>query len=271
MAVKTPGWGEEEQAWAMEDLAILTGGRPFVKAAGDTFDQIKLEHFGYARRMWADRRNFGIIGGRGNARALRQHIATLRAAYNQTDDVVPRDKLLQRIGKLMGGSATLWVGGVTELEIEERQEVAKRTSAAMRGAIIEGVVPGGGVALLACQPALQRQLENSSDSDARAAYRILLDAMEAPTRTIVANAGYDPSEVMAHIKLAGPVHGFDVTTGQIVEMAQAGIYDATSVQKAAVFGAIASAGLALTIDVLVHRKEQPSQVTGKAPGKRKRL
>jgi chaperonin GroEL len=271
MAVKTPGWGDEEQAWAMEDLAILSGGRPFVKAAGDTFDQIKPEHFGYARRIWADRRNFGIIGGKGNARALRQHIATLRAAYNETDEVVPRDKLLQRIGKLLGGSATLWVGGVTELEIKERQEVAKRTSAAMRGAIMEGVVPGGGVALLACQPALQRRLEGSSDSDARAAYRILLDAMEAPTRAIVANAGYDPSEVMAHVKLAGPGHGFDVTTGQIVDMTEAGIYDATSVQKAAVYGAIASAGLALTIDVLVHRKEQPSQVAGRAPSKRKRL
>ena len=271
MAVKTPGWGDEEQAWAMEDLAILTGGRPFVKAAGDTFDQIKPEHFGHARRIWADHRNFGIIGGKGNPRALRQHIATLRAAYDDTDEVVPRDKLLQRIGKLLGGSATLWVGGVTELEIEERQEVAKRTSAAMRGAIMEGVVPGGGVALLACQPTLQRQLDSSDDSDARAAYRILLDAMEAPMRAIAANAGHDPSEVMAHIKLAGPGHGFDVTTGQIVEMAQAGIYDATSVQKAAVYGAIASAGLALTIDVLVHRKEQPTHATGKPPGKRKRL
>jgi len=271
IAVKTPGWGEEEQAWAMEDLAILAGGRPFVKTAGDTFNQIKPEHFGRARRVWADRRNFGIIGGKGDPRALRQHIATLRAAYAETEDVALRDKLLQRVGKLLGGSATLWVGGATELEIEERQEVAKRTAAAMRGAIMEGVVPGGGVALLACRPVLQRQLEASTDSDARAAYRILLEAIEAPTRAIVANAGYDPSEVMAHIKLAGPGHGFDVTTGQVVDVSEAGIYDATSVQKAAVYAAIASAGLALTIDVLVHRKEQPTHATGRTPAKRKRL
>jgi chaperonin GroEL len=271
IAVRTPGYGEQEQSWALEDLAVLTGGRPFIKAAGDTFDRIKPEHFGHARRVWADHHNFGIIGGKGNARTLRQHIATLRTAYEKTDEVVARDKLLQRIGKLLGGSATLWVGGVTEIEIEERQEVAKRTAAAMRGAIMEGVIPGGGVALLACQPTLQRQLEGSNDSDARAAYRILLEAMEAPTRAIVANAGYDPSEVMAHIKLAGPDHGFNVTTGQVVDMAQAGILDATSVQKAAVYSAIASAGLALTIDVLVHRKEQPTQATGRAPSKRKRL
>jgi len=99
----------------------------------------------------------------------------------------------------------------------------------------------------------------------------LLQALEAPTRTITANAGFDPSEAMAHIKLVGPGHGFDVTAGQVVDMSQAGIYDATSVQKAAVYAAIASAGLALTIDVLVHRKEQPEHATGRTPSKRKRL
>ena len=270
-AVKTPGWGEEEQAWAMEDLAILTGGHPFVKTAGDTFASITPKQFGHARRIWADASNFGIIGGKGDPRALRQHIATLRTAHEETDGVVLREKLLKRIGKLLGGSATLWVGGATELEIEQRQEVAKRTAAAVRGAIMEGVVPGGGVALLACQPALRQRLDGSTDTDARAAYRILLQALEAPTRTITANAGFDPSEAMAHIKLAGPGHGFDVTAGQVVDMSQAGIYDATSVQKAAVYAAIASAGLALTIDVLVHRKEQPEHATGRTPRKRKRL
>ena len=271
IAVKTPGYGEEEQAWALQDLAVLTGGRPFVKSAGDTFDAIQPDHFGHARRVWADHRNFGIIGGKGDPRALRQHINTLRAAYDQADGLVLRDKLLQRIGKLLGGSATLWVGGVTELEIEQRQELAKRTAAAMRGAITDGIVPGGGVALLACQPALQARLDQSADPDARAAYRILLDTMEAPTRTIAANAGFDPSRVMAHVELAGPGHGFDVISGQVTDMTQTGIFDATSVQKAAVYAAIASAGLALTVDVLVHRQEQPDHPSTKSPGKRKRL
>ena len=271
IAVKTPGYGQEEQAWALEDLAVLTGGRPFIKAAGDTFDAIQPDHFGHARRVWADHRNFGIVGGKGDPRALRQHIATLRAACDQADGLVLRDKLLQRIGKLLGGSATLWVGGVTELEIEQRQEVAKRTAAAMRGAITDGIVPGGGVALLACQPALQARLDQSADPDARAAYRILLETMEAPARTIAANAGFDPSHVMAHVKLAGPGHGFDVVSGQVTDMTQTGIFDATSVQKAAVYSAIASAGLALTVDVLVHRQEQSEHPSTKSPGKRKRL
>lgn len=271
VAVKTPGWGTEEQAWALEDLAVLTGGRPFIRSAGDTFNQIRPEDFGRVRRVWADHRNFGLVGGKGNPRAIRQHIANLRTTLDDTEDSALHEKLLKRIGKLLGGSATLWVGGATELEIEERVELAKRTAAAMRGAIKEGVLPGGGVALLACRPTLQQMLDESSDPDARAAYRILMKALETPTRTIVANAGCDASEVMAEIKLAGPGHGFDVTSGKVVDMAQAGIYDATAVQKMALFSAIASAGLALTIDVLIHRAEQPEQATVPTPGKRKRL
>jgi chaperonin GroEL len=271
VAVKTPGWGTQEQAWALEDLAILTGGRAFLKVAGDTFSRIKQEDFGHARRVWADPRNFGVIGGKGNPRVLRHHIAALRAAHEQTEDAVLHGKLLKRIGKLLGGSATLWAGGTTELEIEARQEVAKRTAAAMRGGMREGVVPGGGVALLACRPALERQLEQSQEPDARAAYHILIKALEAPLRTIVANAGHDASEVMAHVTLAGAGHGFDVTTGQVVDMAEVGIYDPTGVQKAAVYAAVASAGLALTTDVLVHRKEQGEPATVPTPGKRKKL
>jgi chaperonin GroEL len=270
IAVTTPGWAAQEQAGALEDLAILTGGRPFVKAAGDTFNQIQLEDFGRARRVWADHNNFGIVGGKGDARVLRQHMATLRASFNAAEEPALRESLLKRIGKLLGGSATLWVGGATELEVKARQEVAKRTAAAMRGALMEGVLPGGGVSLLACRPVLQRLLDQSTDSDARAAYSILIKAMEAPARTIISNAGYDASEVMAEIKLAGPGYGFDVTAGQVVDMAQAGIYDATAVQKSALYAAIASAALALTIDVMVHHRN-PEQVSTPAPGRSKRL
>ena len=279
IAVKTPGWGKDEQAWALEDLAVLTGGRPFIKVAGHTFSRIKRQDFGHARRVWADRHNFGVIGGKGDPRALRQHIATLRASFEQTEDTVLREKLLKRIGKLLGGSATLWIGGGTELEITTREELAKRAAAAMRGAMMEGVLPGGGVALLACHPVLQQMLDQSTDTDERAAYRILIKAMEEPIRTIISNAGYDAYEVMAQIKLAGPFdgaqdrpgYGFDVTSGQIVDMMQAGVWDAAIVQKSAVYAAISSAAQALTIDVLIHRQEQPEQATIRAPSKRKRL
>ncbi len=271
IAVNTPGYGKEEQAGALEDLAILTGGRALIKVAGDTLAQIKPEDFGRARRIWADTRNFGIIGGKGSPRALRSHIAQLRKTYDTTEDLVLREKLLKRIGKLLGGSATLWVGGSTEMNIEARVETAKRTAAAMRGAMSEGVVPGGGVALLACRPALQKLLDESTTADERAAYRILIEAMAEPLRTIVSNAGFDDREVMAEMKLAGPGHGFDVKNEQIVNMEEAGIYDTAVMQKSAAYAAISGAALALTVDVLVHRKDQSNHAALDTPVKRKKL
>ena len=262
IAVKTPGYGVDEQAAALEDLAILTGGRPFLKATGDTLSGIKLQDLGRARRVWADPHNFGIVGGKGDPRLLRRHIVHLRTAFGRAEEPVVRKQLQQRIGKLMGGSATLWVGGATELEITARKELAERTANALRGAAREGVLPGGGVSLLACRPALQQMLAQSTERDERAAYGMLIKALEEPTRTIIANAGYDASEIMAEIKLAGPGHGFDVRSEQVVDMAQAGVLDVATVQKAAVHGAIAGAALALTIDVLIHRKK-PEAVPAK--------
>ena len=255
IAAKTSGLTSTDQAEAMEDLGVLTGGRLLVKVAGDTLSGFKLEDLGRARRAWADRNYFGIVGGKGDPRALRVHIANLRAAFGRATEAHARKTLQERIGKLLGGSATLWVGGATELEIEARKELAERTANALRGAVREGVVPGGGVSLLACRPALQRRLDQSTDSDERAAYRVLIKAMEAPIRAILTNAGYDASEIMAEVKLAGAGHGFDVRSRQVTDMAQVGIWDAAAVLKAAVHGAVAGAALALTTDVLVHHKE----------------
>jgi chaperonin GroEL len=254
IAVQTPGMTTGDQAAALEDLAILTGGHLLAKAAGYTLSGVKVQHLGHARRAWADRTYFGIVGGKGDPRALRQHIVSLRAAFRRADNPDVRKKLQERIGKLMGGSAVLWVGGATELEINARKEQAQRASDALRGAITDGVVPGGGVSLLACRAALKERLDQSTDPDERAAYRILIRALGEPIRTILTNAGYDASEVMAEIKRGDAGYGFDVRSGQIVDMAKAGIFDAASVQKAAVHSAVASAALALTIDVLIHRK-----------------
>jgi chaperonin GroEL len=216
---------------------------------------------GHARRAWANRSYFGIVGGKGDPRALRKHIVNLRVAFSQAEDPAVRKKLRERIGKLMGGSATLWVGAASELEITARKELAQRTADALRGAIMEGVLAGGGVSLLACRPVLQRALDQSTDADERAAYRILTKAMTEPIRTIIANAGYDASEIMAETKRAEPGHGFDVRSGQIVDMAQAGIFDAASVQAEAVRSAVAGAALALTVDVLVHRRKPEGSLT----------
>jgi len=270
IAVRVPGWDKAQKAAALQDLVILTGGRPFIEVAGDTFQRIQLQDLGRARRVWADYKRFGIVGGKGDPRLLRQHIAELRRAYEYTERVQDQKALQARIGKLLGGTATLWVGGSTEMEIEARVKVAKRTAAAMRAAMMEGVLPGGGTALLACRPVLREKLAGGSDADERAAYRILIGALEEPFRTIVSNAGYDASDVMAEVRLAGAGYGFDVTSGKVVDMVQAGIYDAAMVLKAAVYGALTTAALALTVDVLVHHGEM-EQAPLPQPATRKRL
>lgn len=257
VAVKAPAFDITQRSAALEDLAILTGGRAFFQAAGYTLNSVRAEDLGHARRAWADRNNFGIVGGKGDPRQLRQHIATLRAGLARLEDAKERKRLQERIGKLMGGCAVLWVGDQSPLAIEARQALAERTAEAMRGAMREGVLPGGGTALLACQPLIQNKMRAAENAEERVAYNILLQAVETPFRAILANAGFNPEKALAQIDLAGVGFGFDVVRGHVADMAQSGIYDAASVVKTAVSSAIRGAALALTLDVLVHHKNPP--------------
>lgn len=254
VAVTTPGATATDQMEAVQDLSVLTGGHPFVQVAGESLGRFTPDRLGRARRVWADPEHFGLVGGKGDARALRVHVANLRTALEHAADPDTRKRLRARVGKLMGGAAILWVGSATATEIEARKEVAERTAEALRNVVRDGVVPGGGVALLNCRLALQQRLKQIDDLEKRAAYQILVKAMEAPIRTILANAGYEASPVIAEIESAGSGYGFDVRCGKVVDMRQAGIWDAAAVLKAAVHGAVASAALALTTDVLVHKK-----------------
>lgn len=271
IAVRTPGWGAEEKAWALSDLAVLTGGQVFVRTAGDTIDQFKPQDFGYARRVRADLRTFGIVGGKGNPRALRQHISSVRAAFHNSRDPVLRGKLRERLGKLLGGSATLWVGASTERERNARVQIAERTAEAVRGAMMQGVVPGGGVALLNCVTPLHEMEGKTDDPDERAAYRILAIALEEPTRTIISNAGYDAGKALGDIYRAGLDHGFDLFSAKVVNMMQAGILDAAATQKSALYAAIHGAAMALTIDVLVHHRKPENSITQNVPMPAKKL
>jgi chaperonin GroEL len=255
IAVKAPRV-EREQYATMADMAILTGGRPLLRAAGQTLARVTPEDFGHARRVWADMAQFGLVGGKGDPRRLRAHIADLRGLYARTQNVLDRETIQARIGKLLGGSAILYVGAATETERSAAIERAERAGRALRAARLDGVVPGGGAALLACQPAVQALLDGTTDVDERAAYRILLRALEEPARAIAGNAGYEPAEIMGQIRQAGPGYGFDAVRGQVVDIAQAGIFDVASVLKAAVSGACTTAALALSVDVLVHHKQR---------------
>ena len=260
IAVKTPGFGAEEQSADLQDMAVLTGGRPLFAAAGAALSRVTHADLGHARRAWASSTDFGIAGGKGDPRQLRMLVADLRAGFARTTDAGARENLRRRLGKLLGGSATLRVSASTPSELEARKALAERTARALRGATLEGVVPGGGAALLACRDLLLRHREASSNPDERLAYRILGQALETPIRTIIANAGYDPATVLAEVDRAGNGYGFDARSGAVVEMVAAGIFDAASVQKAAMHGAVAGAALAITIDVLIHRRRPEESI-----------
>jgi chaperonin GroEL len=253
IAVKVPGLAADEKMAALQDIAILTGGIPLYKGAGDSLKALAPQHLGHARRAWVDRTMFGIVSGRRNARALREHIKALRIQLENTSDQKVQESLEVRLGKLLGGVATLLVGGDSEFEIERRKDAAKSASKAVRRAIQGGVVPGGGVALMDCQKVLGDCLKNAQDSDERAAYRILQDALEAPLRTLCANAGYDEATV-ARVRLAGAGQGVNLKTGEIETLVERGILDVAPVLQAVLRYAVSSAAQALTVDVLVHNK-----------------
>jgi chaperonin GroEL len=253
VAVKAPD-AVTGQAAMLDDIAVLTGGRALLSVAGDSLRRIKAADLGRARRAWADEEFFGVISGKGDPRAVRAHVAALRAAFANAEDPGVRAKLRQRIGKLLGGTAVLWVGGLSPIEIAARKALAERTLDAVRATIGKGVVPGGGAALLACRAPLRCMADTSDNPDERMAYRILCRALEAPTRVILQNAGFEANPCLAALDRAGPGHCFDVFSGQVVAAAASGIIDSAGVLRAALHNAIASAALALTIDVLVHTR-----------------
>jgi len=253
VAVETPYGYTPKQQFMMEDLALLTGGRPIVEASGERLGSLRAEDLGRARKAWADRTYFGIIGGRADPHALRRHLAALRASFSAAKDVEARQELGQRIARLTSGSATLWVGARTEPELNRRKALAVRTAEVLRGALREGVVPGGGVSLLACRPALRRCRAASRDPDERAAFSILLEAVEEPARTIIANAGWSVDEIMASINRSASGYGLDVERGEIINMAQAGILDSAGTVRLAMINAVAGAALTLATDVMIHR------------------
>ena len=252
MAVRGPGMNAEERLAALEDLAIATGAEPLMQDAGSRLKDVSFQHFGKARRAWATPHSFGIIGGKGDPRLLRQHVARLQNRLRAVEDAGDREKMVQRIGRLMGGSATLWIGGVSETEIDRRKELAQNTAAAMRAAVSEGVLPGAGSAFLQCRQVLREQMSGACDVDQRAAYRILYDALAEPARAIYENAGYEPGEVLAKLAIAGNGCAFDVLQDKVIQNDT--IMDCAAILKAALRHAVHTAGMALTVDVMVHHK-----------------
>jgi len=261
VAVKTPFARSDEQQAGLTDMAILTGGQALTAESGWTLARVKLADLGQVRRANADMDHFGMFGGKGDARALRRHIASLQTYYAREKEPDARPRLRERIGRLLGGSAVLYVGGLTESEIEARKELAERSGSALRSAMGGGFVPGGGVALRECQCVLQGPFAENDPLEKRAAFRILARALEEPVRTILSNAGMELEEWIGPVRQAGPGMGVDIRTQKLTGMVAAGILDSAAVLKAALHSAVSTAALALTVDVLVHRRNPPQSNT----------
>jgi chaperonin GroEL len=252
LVVRNPKVREMDRVAAMEDIAALTGGRVFYAAAYSSLDDFRVEDLGHARRAWATESLFGIYGGKGDPRHIRQHIARISSLLRLAQDEYEKKDLQTRLGRLNGGTVILRVGAIHETAREQRKMVAERAVTALRNAIFGGVVPGGGLALLNAQSALCG-LPAANEEEAYA-YKILARALEEPLRAIAKNAGYVPDVIVEKVKAAPHGHGFDVRTGQLVDMRSCGIVDSLSVLQKALEIAVGGAAIALTTDVIIHHK-----------------
>ena len=255
VVVKIDAYHPADLSIAQDDIALLTGARPLLQKAGESLEHARADNFGEARWVWADDKNFGFASGKVDPRRLRGHVRSLRAAYAAAEDDDDKQRILERLGRLNGGLATVYVGGIAEDEIRQRKEIAERTIRALRRAADLGVMPGGGIALLRCRDDLLKEAEAQPEMESRAARLIMAKAVEAPIRQLLTNAGYEPSEVLAQMAQQDGAAGFDVMRDEIVDVAAAGILDVAQVQVEALQRAVSSAALALTIDVLVLHRE----------------
>jgi chaperonin GroEL len=259
MAVRTPRLEAADRADIMEDMSILTGGKIFYKAAAEMLDDFKAEDLGFARRAWAAESMFGIYGGKGDPRLIRQHIAKVRERLKGIDrkDEYNLRETRNRLGRMLGGTAILHIGGTFENEITARKEVANRAVNSLRHAIQGGVISGGGAALLHASSALDGL--PAENEDIAYSYRILARALEEPLRTIARNAGYNPDIILDRVKESPPGYGFDALNGQIVDMKECQILDPLLVIERALETAVSGAAMALTTDIIVHHR-RPTEV-----------
>jgi chaperonin GroEL len=247
-AVKAPGFGDRRKAM-LQDIATLTGGKAITEDLGIKLENIKLEDLGKAKKVVVDKDNTTIVEGAGNAKEIEGRIKQIRAQIEETTSDYDREKLQERLAKLAGGVAVIKVGAATETEMKEKKARVEDALNATRAAVEEGIVPGGGVALLRAAKGLDG-LKLSGDEATGAG--IVRRALEEPIRQIVENAGHEGSVVVEKVKAGREVsYGFDAESNEYVDMLQAGIIDPTKVERIALQNAASIASLLLTTEALV--------------------
>ena len=254
-AVKAPGFGDRRKAM-LEDIAILTGGKVAAEELGIKLEKVELEDLGSARRVIVARETTTIIGGSGDKKAIDGRVAELRRQIDETTSDYDKEKLRERLAKLAGGVAVIRVGAPSEAELKSLKEAFDDAINATKAAIAEGVVPGGGVALLRAIPAVEAE-ERTADGDERTGLRILRKALESPARQIAENSAFDAGVVVDKIRCGAPNFGFDAAAGVYTDLVGAGIVDATKVVRVALENAVSVASVLLLADATLTAIPEP--------------
>jgi chaperonin GroEL len=261
-AVKAPGFGDRRKAM-LEDVAILTGGKAITEDLGIKLENIKLEDLGKAKKIVVDKDNTTLVEGGGKTSAIEARIKQIRVQIEETTSDYDKEKLQERLAKLAGGVAVVKVGAATETAMKEKKARVEDALNATRAAVEEGIVPGGGVALLRASSAIDK-LKLEGDEKVGAA--IVRRALEEPIRQIVENAGLEGSVIIEKVKAEKtPTRGFDADRMEFVDMLQAGIIDPTKVARVALQNAASVAGLLLTTEAIITDLPDPPAAGGGAP------
>ncbi len=261
-AVKAPGFGERRKAM-LQDIAILTGGTLISEELGLKLENAQLNDLGRARRVVITKEHTTIIDGAGKKEDIEARVKQIRAQIEETTSDYDREKLQERLAKLVGGVAVIYVGAATETEMKEKKARVEDALNATRAAVEEGIVPGGGVAYIRCIPALDKLL-GEVEGDEKHGVKIIMRALEEPLRQIAANAGFEGSIVVEKVKAENGAYGFNAATGEYEDLLAAGVIDPKKVSRSALQNAASIAGLMLTTEALVA--EKPKKEEKAAPG-----
>ena len=265
VAVKAPGFGDRRKEM-LRDIAVLTGGQVISEELGLELKETTLDMLGTARQVKVDKENTTIVEGAGNKADIDARVASIRSQIAETTSDYDREKLQERLAKLAGGVAVIQVGAATEVEMKERKLRIEDALAATRAAVEEGIVPGGGIALMNVIPSVQVELDNFA-GDAKTGVQIVLRALEEPLRQISKNAGIDGSVIVENVKNSHKNgYGFDALKSEYVDMIERGIIDPTKVTRSALQNAASVAAMVLTTESLVTDIPAPEPAPAPAPG-----
>ena len=263
-AVKAPGFGDRRKAM-LEDIAVLTGGQVISEDLGIKLESVTLAMLGRAKKVTISKENTTVVDGAGKKKEIEARIGQIKSQIEETTSDYDREKLQERLAKLAGGVAVIRVGGATEIEVKEKKDRVDDALNATRAAVEEGIVPGGGVALLRAKKAVEKV--KSENADVQAGINIVLRALETPIRQIVENAGVEGSIVVAKVlESKSDSFGFDAQTETYTDLVTAGIIDPTKVVRTALQDAASVAGLLVTTEAMVAEHPKKEAPMGMPPG-----